>query len=157
MLVAGAFTISHTKCLKRGLLEFFVWNFAEAFWSVTGAFWSQSAPAEVNIFLNPVPKRFGEILFGYFVYLHILYIIIIIICCWAFFLANNLRCSVLLNSMECIWRFSQIDRLAKSLPIEHRELRVVLAHLSTLNIRWKFFAGPSGKAQDLRPLGHGSY
>jgi hypothetical protein len=37
MLVAGAFTISQTKCLKRGLLkelvgllDFFVWNFTGA-------------------------------------------------------------------------------------------------------------------------------
>jgi hypothetical protein len=38
ILVAGAFTISLTKCLKRdllkefgGLLDFFVWNVARAF------------------------------------------------------------------------------------------------------------------------------
>jgi hypothetical protein len=39
--------------------------------------------------------------------------------------------------MECIFTVSQIDRLAKSLPIEHRELRMVLVHWRTLNIRCK--------------------
>jgi hypothetical protein len=77
MLVVGVFTISHTKCLKRGfwrnfgdLLDFFVWNVAGAFWSVAAAFSSKSAPAMVpcKIVISRVMTFWLELKFKVFFY-----------------------------------------------------------------------------------------